>query len=138
MLNTKVWGRCTKLAKAITSTDTQITLPVGDGSKFRINDQEHFYLTLRNGGVMEVVKVVARAGDVLTVERAQDNTTAQTFGKGSCACVEWNPQQLCEFVKSCAGGCTNITPQTFVVTCGTSVTVNECGNITAINGSETC
>lgn len=138
MLNTTVWGKCTKLASAITAKDTQITLPVGEGSKFRINTDEHFYLTLRNGGVMEVVKVVARKGDILTVERAQDNTTAQTFGKDSCACVEWNPQQLCEFVKNCAGGCTNITPQTFVVGCGTSLTVNECGNIVKINGSEKC
>jgi len=75
MLNTKVWGRCTKVAKAITSTDTQITLPVGDGSKFRINDQEHFYLTLRNGGVMEVVKVVARARglrDFITTQLLKD------------------------------------------------------------------
>lgn len=138
MLNTNFWGKCTKLASAISSRDTELSLPIGDGSKFALNSDEHFYLTLRNGGTREVVKVVARKGDKLTVERGQDNTSAMSFGKDSCACVEWNPAQLCEFVKSCAGGCTNITPQTAVVKCGTSIKINECGNIVAIDGSEKC
>lgn len=138
MLNVSVWGRCTKLAKAITSKDTIIELPLGDGSKFQINSNEHFYLTLKNGGVREVVKVVARTGDKLTVERGQDNTSATSFGKESCACVEWNPAQLCEFVKTCTQGCTGITPQSFVVQCGTAIEINECGNIVKINGSQKC
>lgn len=138
MLNTNFWGLCTSLASSINTSDTQIRLASGDGSKFRMTDNDHFYMTLKNGGVREVVKVVARTGDILTVERGQDNTTASTFGIGSCACVEWNPQQLCEFVSSCVSRCSNITPQTFVVGCGTSIEVNECGNIVAINGSEKC
>lgn len=138
MLNTNFWGINSKLSTAITPRDTQIKLPLGDGSKFRMADTDHFYLTLRNGGVREVVKVVARHGDTLSVERGQDNTTAQAFGADSCASVEWNPAQLCEFVKGCVGGCTNITPQTFVVGCGTAIEINECGNIININGSEKC
>ena len=138
MLNTNFWGKCTKLASSITATDTQIKLVAGDGAKFNMTGDDHFYLTIRNGGVREVVKVVARKGDVLTVERAQDNTSSQGFGVNACACVEWNPAQLCEFVQSCVGGCTNITPQIFVVQCGTAIEVNECGNIVSINGSEKC
>lgn len=138
MLNSDVWGKCTKLAKAITPTDTQITIPVGDGSKFPLNDDEHFYLTLRNGGVKEVVKVVARTGDTLVVERGQDGLSAQGFGKESCACVEWTPTMLCEFVQSCVSGCTKVKPQTFVVQCGTAIEINECGNIVSVNGSEKC
>lgn len=138
MINVTAWGRCSKLAKSITSTDTEIRLPYGDGIKFAINDTEHFYMTLKNGGVREVVKVVSRIGDRLIIERAQDNTSAHAFGVGSCTCVEWNPAQLCEYMHSCVQGCTNITPQTVVVGCGTSISVNACGNIIAINGSEKC
>lgn len=138
MLNANFWGKCTKLAKAITPKDTQIQLPVGDGSKFRLNDDDHFYLTLKNGGVREVVKVVARVGDTLTVERGQDGFSAQSFGKDSCACVDWTPTMLCEFMQQCVGGCTKIKPQTFVIKCGTAVEINECGNIVSVNGSEKC
>lgn len=138
MLNVNFWGKCTKLVSAITSTDTELKLPIGDGTKFPMNADNHFYITLKNGGTREVVKVVARRGDVLTVERGQDNTKAQSFGKDTCACVEWNPAQLCEFVQACTQSCTNITPQTFVVDCGTAIEVNACGNIIAINGSSRC
>lgn len=138
MLNVSFWGKCTKLAKAITPTDTLIQLPVGDGAKFKLNGDEHFYLTIKSGGVREVVKVVARNGDTLTVERGQDGLTAQGFGKDSCACVDWTPTMICEYVQSCVQGCTNITPQTFVVQCGTAIEVNACGNIVSINGSEKC
>lgn len=138
MLNTNFWGVCTKLATYVGISDTQIRLVNGDGSKFRINDGDHFYLTLKNNGVKEVVKVVGRNGDILTVERGQDNTSPSTFGKDSCACVEWNPLQLCEFVNSCVQRCSHITPQTFVVDCGTSIEINECGNIVSINGSKKC
>lgn len=138
MLVTDSWGKCTKLSSAITAKDTELKLPIGDGSKFTLNGDNHFYMTIRNGGVREVVKVVARRGDTLTVERGQDNTTARSFGKDACMCVEWNPAQLCEFVKSCTQSCTNITPQTFVVGCGTAIEINACGNIVNINGSEKC
>lgn len=138
MLNVNFWGKCTKLVSAITSTDTELKLPMGDGTKFPMTSDDHFYLTLKNGGTREVVKVVARRGDVLTVERGQDNTNAQSFGKHACACVEWNPAQLCEYVQSCTQSCTNITPQTFVIDCGTAIEVNACGNIIAVNGSSKC
>lgn len=138
MLNVKFWGKCTKLAKPINPTETLIQLPVGDGARFDLREDDHFYLTLRNGGVKEVVKVVARNGDTLTVERGQENLPSYAFGKGSCACVEWTPTMLCEYVQSCVSGCTNIKPQTFVVQCGTAIEVNACGNIVSINGSEKC
>lgn len=138
MLNMEFYGKCASLATGITPRDTQIRLRPSEGSKFAMRGDDHFYLTLKNGGTREVVKVVARNGDLLTVERAQDNTAAQSFGRGACACVEWNPQQLCEFVKNCTQGCTGITPQTVVVTCGTALKINECGNIVSVNGSEKC
>ncbi len=138
MLNAKFWGKCTKLASAITPSETRFKLPAGDGSKFRLGDDEHFYMTIRSGGVQEIVKVVGRQEDVLIVERGQDNSFAHSFGKNACMCVEWNPAQLCEFVQGCVQGCTNITPQTFVVGCGTAIEINACGNIVNVNGSEKC
>lgn len=41
------------------------------------------YLTLANGGDIEVVKMTARAGNVLTVERAQDGTVSKAFSAGT-------------------------------------------------------
>lgn len=62
------------------------------------------YVEVRNGSVREVVKVVGRVGDKLTVERGQDNTVAQSFSTGACVDVEWNPQQLCEYIQQCSTG----------------------------------
>lgn len=138
MLKIDFWGKCTKLAKAILPTDTKIQLPIGDGAKFKMEGDDHFYLTLKNGGVREVVKVIARDGDTLTVERGQEGLPEQGFGTGSCACVEWTPSTICEYVQSCMSGCTKVTPQTVVVQCGTAIEINECGNIVSINGSEKC
>lgn len=138
MISVLNWGNYTKLNKAITRDDTTISVPYGDGRLLKLGSGEHFYLTLRNGSQREVVKVVAKNGDLFTVERGQDGTTAKDFGRGTCLSVEWNPAQLCEYVHSCVQGCTNIKPQSFVVGCGTSIEVNACGNIIAVNGSEKC
>ena len=94
---TNVWGRKTTTTKSISAKDT--TIRVANGVLFEPKDGTHYYATLINGDSREVVKVTRREGDVLTVERGQDNTSALTFPSGVCVKVEWNPQQLCEFVK---------------------------------------
>ena len=44
---------------------------------------DYFFLTLDDGSNIEIIKVTARSGDVLTIERAQQGTTAGTFVSGT-------------------------------------------------------
>lgn len=72
------------LASSITTSSTTITLTTGQGSLFpSLAAGEFFFATLvDSSNNLEIVKVTARATDVLTVVRAQDNTTARAFVGG--------------------------------------------------------
>lgn len=134
-----VWGLHTTLARNITKTDTQIQVPMNTGHLFKGADAGHFYMTVRNGTVREVVKVVGRMGDTFTVERGMDNTTPQTFPRGSCLDVEWVPTQLCEFVNNCIKGDRDkIKAGTVCISCDTCLEVDAGGHIVAINGAKEC
>lgn len=73
------------LSSGITNADTSIT--VADGALFpSLTAGQTFYATLTQSDTetsWEVVLVTARAGDVLTVERGQDGTTAASWVSGS-------------------------------------------------------
>lgn len=58
---------------------------VADGSQFpTLIDGDAFYATLvAASGQMEIIKVTARAGNAMTVLRAQDGTTAVGFQVGA-------------------------------------------------------
>lgn len=77
------------LAAAITAADTSLTLATGTGSKFPSPTAGDFFLlTLTQAGQetsWEIVKVTARAGDVLTVVRAQEGGPAAAWGIGAKA-----------------------------------------------------
>ena len=78
------------LASNITNVATSITLATGTGSRFPSpTGSQYFLATLVNaaGTQLEVVKVTARSGDVLTVTRAQEAisgtaATAYAFSAG--------------------------------------------------------
>jgi len=69
------------LNAGISSSDTSITLSSGQGARFpALLTDEYFYITLIDtSNNLEVVKCTARSTDVLTIVRAQDNTTARAF-----------------------------------------------------------
>jgi len=76
------------LAAGIAAGDTSLTLV--DGSAFPspvTAAGDYFFLTLANADetAWEVVKVTARSGNVCTVERGQDGTTAASWGTGTKA-----------------------------------------------------
>jgi hypothetical protein len=73
------------LATAISASDTGAVLQTGNGASFpTLGAGDYFYATLEStGGTMEIVRVTARSGDSLTVARAQEGTTAQSFAVGS-------------------------------------------------------
>ena len=74
------------LASPITSADTSITLQAGTGSLFPSPTSGQVFIgTIYDASstIDEIVLVTARTGDVLTVQRAQEGTVAQTWITGS-------------------------------------------------------
>lgn len=75
----------TTLSVAALSGDMTIT--VADGSKFpspNATYNEFFVCTLENSGVIEVIEVTARSGNVFTIKtRGRENTTATGFPIGA-------------------------------------------------------
>ncbi len=75
-----------KLASPIASNATSIQVFSGDGAKFpAITGSDFFLVTLSKfaNGIesdIEIIKVTARSGDVMTVVRAQEGTTAKIYG----------------------------------------------------------
>lgn len=74
------------LSGAITAADTTITLQTGQGDMFPIPNTatgDFFPVTLvRPTGELEICYCTAREGDVLTVTRARESTTAKIFSVG--------------------------------------------------------
>lgn len=73
------------LLSAITSADTTITVASGHGSRFPApSNDNYFFVTVEDfsTGATEVMKVTARFGDSMTVERGFDFTTAAAFNAG--------------------------------------------------------
>lgn len=74
-----------ELASAVTSGAVSLTLKTGDGAKFPSPSGGDFFLVTMCEKVgqtevnHEIVKCTARSGDVLTVTRAQEGTTARAF-----------------------------------------------------------
>lgn len=73
------------LASSATLTASSITLTTGHGALFpAITGSNYFYATLVDAANnYEIVKVTARATDVLTVTRAQEGTAARAFAAAS-------------------------------------------------------
>ena len=73
------------LAADISASDTGVILGSGDGSNFpTLTGAQYFYATLVSAaGTIEIIKVTARTGDALTVERAQEGTIANGFAAGT-------------------------------------------------------
>lgn len=62
------------------------TLTVADGAVFPTPVTaagEYFLATIESGGTVEIVRVTARTGNVLTVTRAREGTLASTFPAGA-------------------------------------------------------
>jgi len=72
------------LAAAISDADTAVTLDAGSGAKLpNYGGGDYEYMTIGSvANNLEIVKVTARAGDILTVTRGQDGTTAKAWNAG--------------------------------------------------------
>ena len=95
-----------RLAGAISNSQTTIALSAGTGSRFPdpiVN--EIFKLSIYNftTGEVEIVHVTDRVGDILTVERAQEGTVAVAFPEGASV-VHTITAQTLDWLQSLVGG----------------------------------
>src|SRR4051812_24306702 len=77
-----------RLYAEIDAVTTSIRVQAGDGAKFPSpNNSLGEYATLtvedRRSGQIEIMKCIARSGDILNVVRAYEGTTAQAFAMGA-------------------------------------------------------
>lgn len=73
-----------RLASAVSNTDTTVSVRSGDGVMFPIlAEGDWFPLTLvRADGVREICRCTERVGDNLTISRGHEGTAASAFGVG--------------------------------------------------------
>lgn len=90
------------LAIGAASGATSLTVAAGTGSRFpALSGSQYFYATLESAAlVREIVKVTARATDVLTVVRAQDGTAATAWNAGDTISIRWNAQAIIDATAS--------------------------------------
>jgi len=74
----------TTLAADLNNSATSATVVNGNLLP-SLSSGEHFYFTFDDGTNTEIVKVTARSTHVLTIVRAQDNTSARAFSSGDKA-----------------------------------------------------
>lgn len=93
------------LATQINASETGLVLESGDGAKFpTLGIGDYFYATLVSpGGTTEIVKVTARVSDSLTVVRAQDASTNNSFPAGSRVEMRINAQAIRDSVTDGVG-----------------------------------
>jgi hypothetical protein len=91
----------TTLRSAITPSSLQLPLATGGGAYFAIGTGNYVYLTIEDGQSVEIVKFTNTGvivNDTITVERAQDGTTAKAFPAGACVKVAWNVAQMYAYI----------------------------------------
>ena len=72
-------------ASSITPSSTTVPVSSGLGALFPVLSAGEWFtaVIVDSSNNLEIVRVTQRVGDVMTVERAQDGTTARTFSSGS-------------------------------------------------------
>lgn len=142
MLEANNVGNRTLLARPISASATSMAVPAGRGPSFAVGPGNHYYLTIRDdSGAVERVKVTARVGDTLTVQRGQDGTTARNWNQSACLAVEWSPAMLCEFVQACMVGGpapSGVNAGTYCLSKCTCIAVGADGRITNIENGTGC
>jgi hypothetical protein len=72
------------LDSSILAGDLSLTVATGEGALFPApSGGDYFHITLDDGVNVEIVRVTARSGDVLTIVRGQQGTVAAGFAAGT-------------------------------------------------------
>lgn len=94
------------LAASLSASETLIRVLAGHGARFpTLNDGDWFPLAVQNvQGEIEYMRAVARAGDVITVLRAQEDTQARAFEAGDVAFLAYTVAAIRATAGSGGGG----------------------------------
>lgn len=92
----------TTVPLAISSTATSLTVLSGTGGRFpTLGSGDFFYATIQDvNNQFEIVKVTARADDVMTIERAQEGTLAIPFPANSRFELRVTAENLAQVIES--------------------------------------
>jgi len=123
------------LASSITSSSTTLSVTAGLGALFPSMAAGEFFagVLVDASNNVEIVRVTARAGDVMTVTRAQEGTTARAYSAGSRFEVRLTSAGLNNFLQ--LDGAQTVTgqktfTQTIIGNLQGNVTGNLSGNVT--------
>lgn len=90
-----------RLASAITSGDTALTVTTGEGSLFpTLSGSDFFLCTLVSSTDREIIKVTARSTDAFTIVRAQEGTSAAAFAAADIIELRATAGTLDNFIQS--------------------------------------
>lgn len=97
-----------RLAASLSASATSLTLPLGEGARFpALGPADWFPLTLVAEDGFEIVRVTARAEDVLTLARGREDTAARAFEIGARAELRLTALTFTEMIAEkldCDGG----------------------------------
>lgn len=119
------------LASSITSSSTTLSVAAGLGALFPSMAAGEFFagVLVDSSNNVEIVRVTARTGDVMTVARAQEGTTARAYSSGSRFEVRLTSAGLNNFLQ--IDGAQTVTGQkTFTQTIIGNLQGNVTGNLT--------
>lgn len=120
------------LLAGITNAATSLTLGAGQGAKFPApTPPQVFYVTLTDAAtqtLIEIVKVTAVSGDVFSITRAQDGTSALSWSAGDIVSQRVIRLELQGFENAAEGNfaaqITPVTPSTTLGIVGTTLADN--------------
>lgn len=88
------------LAATCAIADLSLTVAAGQGARFpNPGAGQSFLLTIQQAASIEVVECTARVGDVLTIQRAKEGTSAQTWNIGASVTLRVTESPLNSFVQ---------------------------------------
>ncbi len=88
------------LAATCAISDLSLTVAAGQGSRFPAPGAgESFLVTIQQASSIEVVECTSRAADVLTIQRAKEGTSAQTWTAGASVTLRVTETSLNTFVQ---------------------------------------
>ena len=121
-----------KLAGAISTAATAITVQSGQGAMFPApSAPDWFPVTLIDAaGNIEICKCTARTGDILTVTRAQEGTSAKEFAAGSRVSLRIT-KAVIDYVFSVVNPLTGLTPAADKLTYYTGANSSALATLTA-------
>lgn len=95
-----------QLAAGLAAGDLTLSVVTTHGARFpTLTGAQYFYVVLENAALdREIVKVTARSGDLFTIVRAQDNTTALAWNAGDVVSLRMVAAALQDAIDAAAGG----------------------------------